>query len=51
MNEFGLILCRYCPNKTHTVFECPKLHFIPFRQTIPIQYYTKKKIGYHQERQ
>lgn len=44
INEFGVTLCKFCPNKKHTVFECPRLHFIPFRHTVPIQYYRKKPV-------
>ena len=39
MNKFGLTLCRFCPNKKHTLFDCPRLHFTPFRNTIPALYY------------
>lgn len=34
VNEFGIIKCRFC-EKQHTLFECPRLHYCPFKKTLP----------------
>lgn len=33
--EFGITLCKFCQKK-HTLFECPRLHFLPFRRVLPL---------------
>lgn len=41
MHEFALTKCRFCPNKLHSLFDCPKLHYMPFRKTLPLKRITR----------
>lgn len=41
MNEFAVSTCRFC-NKKHTIFECPRVHFVPFRNIVPTESYKKR---------
>ena len=36
VNEFGIVKCRFC-EKQHTLFECPRLHFCPFKKILPLK--------------
>jgi hypothetical protein len=36
LNEFGIVKCRFC-EKQHNLFECPRLHFCPFKKTLPLK--------------
>lgn len=42
LNEFGLVKCRFCDNNMHTLFECPRVHYQPFRKTLPLKHNNSK---------
>ncbi len=47
-HEWEIIPCKYCAPKKHTIFICPKLHYIPFKNYIFQKYIFSK--GEPQER-
>jgi hypothetical protein len=40
LNEFEIEKCHICQNERHTMFKCPRLHYIPLKQHV-IGRYTK----------
>jgi hypothetical protein len=49
------VKCRFC-EKQHTLFECPRLHFCPFKKTLSLKHNLKveerqKRVNYQRNKQ
>jgi hypothetical protein len=34
IDEFELVSCTLCPNKKHSMFACPRIHYLPLKMPL-----------------